>query len=251
MGILFLILIFLYLIHIELVMITAKIFRPKFYKRRLTGWVHTWCKALIGIAVRVLKLGVEVDLRSAGELPQRAIVLSNHQSLIDIIALLANFDDRRLLFVSKKSLGKRIPGASRVLRTQRHALIDRKYNLIQTARELRSLSHRAARANASIAIFPEGTRAKDGVLGQFNSGAYRVVQMTSPLPVIVTAVDGGYKLSHFSSFSPKNTGVYRARVLAVLPAPASKQEIAETLETSRRLIAEQLAKWRAEPVKKA
>jgi 1-acyl-sn-glycerol-3-phosphate acyltransferase len=58
-------------------------------------------------------------------MPDRCIVVSNHQSLLDIPILMHYFEpDRRLLFVAKKELGNGIPLISSVLRVGGHALID-------------------------------------------------------------------------------------------------------------------------------
>ena len=159
---------------------------------------------------------------------------------------MASFRNHLLLFVAKKELGKFIPGASRVLRMQRHALINRTDNLLETARDLKKF----AKASASIwgcpVIFPEGTRSTTGMLKPFQSGAYKIIQTYKSLPIVVIAIDGGQHLSHLSNFRKRTSQIYRMKVLSVLEPPEKKSDIQTTLEQARSLISNQLFEWRSQ-----
>jgi 1-acyl-sn-glycerol-3-phosphate acyltransferase len=177
-------------------------------------------------------------------LPKRFILVSNHQSLVDIPVLLASFLNHLLLFVAKKELGRFIPGASRVLRMQHHALIDRNHNLLDTARSLKAFGKSSARYNGCPVIFPEGTRSITGELKPFQSGAYKILQSYRPLPIVVVAIDGGQYLSHLSNFRKRKSQIYRMKVMKILDPPKSKSEIQTSLEEARAIIHDQLLGWR-------
>lgn len=246
MGIIFLFCVFSYLGLMEIGFVFLRIFFPRYLAPRFDDNVRFYCRTLVRFARFFYGLKFEISLPPNSRLPDRFIVLSNHQSLIDIVALIAAFRQDTLLFVAKKELGRGIPAASRVLRMQGHALIDRSYNLVDTARELRKFSKRAEKAGSSIAIFPEGTRSRDGKLGEFNAGAYRIVQTGNPLPTLVLAVDGGYQLHSFNRISTGRGARYRLKLVDILPAPGKKSEIQEGLDRSRELIKAQVQAWRTE-----
>ncbi len=198
-------------------------------------WILFWGERLIGLKVR---------METPSEpLPARFVMLANHQSLLDILVALAGFPDSPLRFVAKRELGRLVPGASRVLRYGRHALIHRKSNLRQTAAALKLFARRCERRHWCPVIFPEGTRSLDGKLKKFHPGAYRFVQEPLMLPTVVLAIDGGWKFSHFKDFLRKKAYFYRIRVVSVLPPPASPKGIAADLETARNRIQDQLESW--------
>ena len=244
MGYIFLIVIFSYLLVIESGLSFLRVFFPHYLSSHLNRWVKTWTRHIVALAVLFFDLRIKIDLSLPYPLPERFIIVSNHQSLIDIMAVIAALKHHTILFVSKKELGKGVPTASKVLQWQNHALIDRSYNLVQTARILRRFSKNANTTSSSIAIFPEGTRSRNGELGQFHQGAFRIAQMTVPLPTLVVAIEGGHQLSHFSSFRGRKKQVYYLKALALLPSPKNKQEIQATLEESEVLIRSQLTYWR-------
>ena len=45
---------------------------------------------------------------------------------------------------------------------------------------------------ASVVIFPEGTRSRDGSLQPYKSGAVRIVANETGLPLLPVAIDGTY-----------------------------------------------------------
>ncbi|MBU0928944.1 MAG: 1-acyl-sn-glycerol-3-phosphate acyltransferase [Spirochaetes bacterium] len=182
------------------------------------------------------------------ELPERCIVVSNHQSLFDIPILMHYFkDDRRLLFVAKKELGYGIPLISSVLKIGGHALIDRGGRSAQSMKALGSFARRCSRAGFWPSIFPEGTRSKDGILGKFHSAGLRRIMETIPGPLLVVAVDGGWKAAGLGMFLAKRPSIeYRVKAIALIEAGPDKTSVADALDASRAVIGRQLEAWHAE-----
>jgi 1-acyl-sn-glycerol-3-phosphate acyltransferase len=231
------------LISIELRILLVATFNYKKLQPYLSGEVKTWTKTLINLAQLFSGLRIQINYTQLN-LPDRFIIISNHQSLVDIPALMASFRNHLLLFVAKKELGRFIPGASRVLRMQHHALIDRTNNLLETARDLKKFAKSSSIFHGCPVIFPEGTRSTTGILKPFQSGAYKILQNYERLPIVVITIDGGQHLSHLSHFRKKTSQIYRMKLLSVIDPPEKKSDIQETLDKARTLISNQLLEWR-------
>jgi 1-acyl-sn-glycerol-3-phosphate acyltransferase len=240
---LFLVLVFLYLLVIDIRLAWIKLFAPEsrkaaeIHNQGVLGsrWILFWGEKLIGLKIR----------RAAPDppLPEQFVLIANHQSLLDILVILAFFPHRPVRFVAKQELGRGVPGASRVLRYGRHALINRRHNLRQTAVRLKRFAAQCSRTGWCPAIFPEGTRSRDGALKTFHQGAYRFVQEGVRLPTVVACIDGGSNYSHFKDFLRKNDYSYQMKVLSVLPAPQSTKQIPRDLQAAKDQIAGQLRIW--------
>ena len=194
-------------------------------------------------------IGMRLRYERAGfEAPERCIVVSNHQSLLDIPVQMHYFrKERRLLFVAKKELGYGIPLISSVLKVGGHALIDRGSNPTKAMRELGAFARRSGAAGFWPSLFPEGTRSKDGSLGKFHAAGLRRIADLAPAPLLVVAVDGGYKATKLSSLLSGSVGFeYRVKALGLVELVPGKKGVQDALEAARTLIAGQLEAWRAE-----
>ena len=69
---------------------------------------------------------------------------------------------------------------------------------------IKSLSEAAARiaAGTSVVIFPEGTRSRDGRLGEFKSGAMHLA-IKAGVPVVPVAIGGTHRLLPEGSLLPR------------------------------------------------
>lgn len=182
--------------------------------------------------------------RLPARLPPYFLIISNHQSFVDIALLLYAFAGHRLRFVAKESLAHWIPCISPLFRLQRHALVSRSGNLRKTMRELRRLGKIASEGYCPV-VFPEGTRSKTGELGHFHLGAVRSILTRHPMPVLCAALDGGYMISSLSHlFVNMRNASYKFAALDLFPPPRSKEEIESVVRKSRMLIEEQLDRWR-------
>jgi len=185
--------------------------------------------------------------RPAFDLPDRCIVVSNHQSLLDIPILMHYFEsDRRLLFVAKKELSNGIPLISSVLKVGGHALIDRGSNPTRSMRGLGAFARRCRAMGFWPSIFPEGTRSKDGRMGKFHSAGLRRIMESAPAPLLIVAIDGGWKATKLSTLLAGRSAVeYRVKALSILEAPTDKQGVTDALAAARADIERQLEAWRA------
>ncbi len=187
----------------------------------------------------------EKDL--VADLPDQYLIMSNHQSLMDIPLFMRFLDGSRLRFVAKAELGTHIPLVSLMLRSNGHCLVKRTGSPSQAMRALDIFAGRVKTNNWIPVIFPEGTRSVDGSLGTFHAAGFRRFLDKAPMPVAVCAIDGGWRIATLDGIRMNaQGGSYRVKVLKIYPTPTSKAEQLLILEEGKALIEEQLRIWRSE-----
>lgn len=185
------------------------------------------------------------------ELPLVFVLVSNHQSLLDIPVLVTALPQRRLKFIAKRSLKYGIPLVSKCLRYGGDALIVRprgRFDAAQMRLLLRELRRFSALADegACPVIFADGTRSRDGAVHRFHAGGLATVLERRPLPVVTVAVDGGYRLRGVTGLARMGRTRYRVKLLSVYRPPASKRELRALVARMQSEIAAQVERWRRE-----
>jgi 1-acyl-sn-glycerol-3-phosphate acyltransferase len=157
-------------------------------------WVMAWLQRSLLVIFRIS--GVQFDIegldgfnRSGGYL-----FISNHQSMYDIPIfggiLIRNFPK----YVAKKSLASGIPAISLNLSRGGNALIDRG-DRDQAMAAISQMASECQDRSVSAVIFPEGTRSRDGSLGEYKVGGVAALMSGGPdLPIIPTVIDGSWKV---------------------------------------------------------
>lgn len=115
---------------------------------------------------------------------QPYVIVSNHQSLLDIAILYS-------LFLPFKWVTKvenyKIPGIGWIMILNRYIKVDRKRK--ETYLRMIEDSKNAIIKGSSILIFPEGTRSKSGNIGSFKTGPFRIAQEAG-VPLLPVVIDG-------------------------------------------------------------
>lgn len=178
-------------------------------------------------------------------LPDQFLIISNHQSLLDIPCYMNFFRDKELRFVAKDILERHIPLVSEMLRAQEHCMIPRKGSPMEAMKIVEKFGKRVIERNQIPVLFPEGTRTRNGNVGKFHSAGFRKLNESANLPIVACALDGGYQIRDLRHImSNLKNGCYRVKVMKVFDPPKTKDEEVYVLEESRRLIQEQLNQWR-------
>lgn len=147
-------------------------------------------------------LGNTVSFINHFDLPlNRSIIfIANHQSLYDIPPLIWFLRKYHAKFISKIELTKGIPSISYNLKHGGGANIDRK-DPRQAITEMSKLGTRMKVNNWSAVIFPEGTRSKDGVVRNFQSGGIATLLKKCPDALLVPiAIRNSWKMVRFGTF---------------------------------------------------
>jgi 1-acyl-sn-glycerol-3-phosphate acyltransferase len=148
--------------------------------------LRLWSKMLLwasGAAVEVI--GAEYV-----EAGQPYIVVSNHQSAMDIPAL-GGYLPMRITFIAKKELFK-IPIFAQGMRGFGILEIDRS-NRARAVATLKTAAEVARTKQFSILAFAEGTRSRDGNLQPFKKGPF-VLAIDAQIPVLPVSVAGTFPI---------------------------------------------------------
>ena len=145
------------------------------------------------------------------------VMVLNHNSMVDILSIY----NLPLVFkwVSKREV-YRIPIVGRLLLAHGDIVINR-----ASTKEAMQLVHTRGKQwlakGASVAIFPEGTRSKDGEIHNFKAGAFILAKDAEVpiLPIVLDGTDRVFRKGFFMNWSNRIT-------IKILP-PISKEDVVE------------------------
>ena len=200
---------------------------PVFFSKKINTKISKgWARALLALLRQICKIHVRIIGKE--NIPQTPfIVASKHQSALETLALHLLFF--KSVFVMKKEL-LFIPIVGRYLKDVCGIIIDRakgRNALLHIKNQLKDLP-----SNASLIIFPEGTRTGPGeYTAKYNSGI-TMIHETLKWPVLPIALNTGM-------FWPKNgamySGVATIKILPVL-LPSEKYDRKEFLNQLNEII---------------
>ena len=162
-----------------------------------------------GLLYSLWILGTRITYRGFEKIPKNRplIIVANHQSTLDIPAVIIGFRKHHPKFISKVELGKGIPSISYNLRHGGSVLIDRK-NPRQSVKDILLLGKHIEQHNYAACIFPEGTRTKTGLVNYFQPAGIASLIKTSPSAIIIPfAIDGHSQLMRNRNF-PMTFGLH-------------------------------------------
>ena len=207
--------------------------------------VKTTPRLLFAIFKQYAGFKFEGDYSLIHTLPEQYLIISNHQSLLDIVVHMNYYNGTRLRFIAKKELGNHVPLVSPMLKSGRHCLVQRTGGASQAMKAVDKFAVYVRENNIIPVIFPEGSRSKNGELGTFHAAGFRRFLNNAPMPVAVCALDGGWQISSIRKIIQNlKGGSYKIKLLKVYEAPKTKEEQLKILEEGKALIGEQLRKWR-------
>lgn len=179
------------------------------------------------------------------KVPKQFILVSNHQSLLDIPCYMNFFRTLDLRFITKAELGRHVPLVSEMLRSHEHCLIPRRTSSVTAMKVLNKFCKRVMQKGQIPVIFPEGTRTKNGNVGKFYSAGFRKLIEETHLPIVVCALDGGWQIGNIRRLLTNlKNGSYKVKVVKVFAAPDTREGQTATLKEARDAIQEQLDEWR-------
>jgi 1-acyl-sn-glycerol-3-phosphate acyltransferase len=199
-------------------------------------WVMGALQATLVWVYRIFGTRLTVD-RSPRVQPNTGyIIISNHQSLYDIVLIGGLLFSNLPKYVAKEELGRWIPSVSLNLKRGEHALIDRG-DAAQALEEIVGLGRRVQARNRSAVIFPEGTRSRDGSLGPFKrAGPRALLEAADRLPVVPVAVQGSWRLNKMWPFHPGS----RVHIAIGDPIERHPDDAGDVLKQARDWIADQV-----------
>ncbi|RMF47584.1 MAG: 1-acyl-sn-glycerol-3-phosphate acyltransferase [Deltaproteobacteria bacterium] len=166
----------------------------------LHNWARVWGRLGLKLAgARLKTAGLE---RIPTDRP--VIFMGNHQSNVDILALLAAIPCQ-FRWLAKAELF-RIPLFGPVMRRAGYIPVERG-DRQQSLESMKAVAERIA-GGASVIIFPEGTRSADGLLQPFKKGGF-LVALQAGADIVPFAINGSHRVM------PKGKGAIRSGTIRV------------------------------------
>ncbi len=179
-------------------------------------------RTLVWLTRHILRTKIEIESHFVPEPERPYLITSNHQSLFDIPILDGIFALQSPRFIAKKELSRWIPSVSFNLRSGGSAIIDRS-NAQQAIGQIQNLAERMYEHRFSTVIFPEGTRARNGVMKKFrHAGLATIVQGAPFAHIIPVTLDNCWRIAYFNGL-PLITG---QTVRIIISAPIDPSEYA-------------------------
>lgn len=187
--------------------------RRRFIVHKLSKWWTYNCFSLINPFWKTISTGKELVDKN-----KTYIIVSNHQSLMDIGFMY--YVPCVFKWISKREVLS-IPIIGQMLYIHGDILIKR--GTRKSAKEMLNKSRRWLKCGASIAIFPEGTRTKDGQVHSFKEGAFLLAKQTKT-PILPVVLDGAFAVLPKNGILLKMKHRFHVKILPEI----SVQEIEST-----------------------
>ena len=208
-------------------------------KRRVVHRISAWLTNTVFIFAPLARRRV-VGMENID--PNKAYVMVlNHQSMVDILSIY----NLPLVFkwVSKREV-YRIPIVGRLLWMHGDIVINR-----ASAKEAMQLVHSKGmewlKKGATVSIFPEGTRSKDGQIHNFKAGAF-ILAKDAGVPILPVVLDGTSSLVR-KGWMINWRNVTTIKVLPPVPAEeVAERSIKEVMAQVHTDMVDALAEIRAE-----
>lgn len=177
-------------------------------------FVYVWVARFWSwVILRLAGVRLTIEGREQVADPEARYYVGNHQSGLDIPILIAALRGN-VRFLAKDSLF-RIPVMGWIMARYGFVSVDRKRPRTTLERVNRALRH-GRRNPISLAVFPEGTRSRDGRLLPFRRGAMRIGRR-SGLPIVPFSINGSMAVNH-PDVMRAIPGPVRLTFLEVIPA---------------------------------
>lgn len=177
--------------------------RKHYAARKFTQWWGTFYLTILP------NTKVFIENKEKLSKNRACIVISNHQSLVDILVLFHTF--AYFIWVSKIE-NYRVPVLGWVMRMNGYISVKRE-DPRSFPRMFEDIK-RALAKNEPVMIFPEGTRSKSRKMGRFKEGAFKAA-IDNKVPIQPIVIDGSYIGLKNSKNDP--SAVIRVKILDPIP----------------------------------
>lgn len=200
---------------------------PFDYRHKVSNFLmKIWTNLVLFIyGIKVNVIGAENIDTSAGK-----IYISNHASYMDIFVQLAKLPDN-VRMIYKKEINK-VPLLGWAMLCAGFVPLDR----VNIRKAMKSLDKAAEKVKKglSVVIYPEGTRTKDGNIGEFKKGMFFLADR-SQADIIPVSLSGTFELMPIGSGKVKP-----GNVNMVIGKPVKYRKDKELLSEIRNIVIENL-----------
>lgn len=157
--------------------------------------LHAWINQLLEGAK--VKYEVVNPFNTQPEAGKATIIMCNHSSAFDIPLAFKAFPNHSIRMLSKKELYK-VPLMGKAMKSAEFPFVDRK-NRYQAIKDL-AFAKELMDSGIVLWVAPEGTRSKDGTLGQFKKGSF-ITAIESQAIIIPIGIKGATNILPNKSFN--------------------------------------------------
>lgn len=189
-----------------------------------------WSKFIMWISL------CRVTVRGVNNLDKKTsyIFVCNHQGAYDIFAIYG-WLGHNFKWMMKQAL-RHIPMVGYACYRAGHIYVDK--SSPSAIRNTMETAEKQLRGGMSVVVFPEGTRSKNGRLGNFKRGAYMLAQEFN-LPVVPVTIDGSYDIMPISAKLPRPGHIILTIHKPIEPTDDG-HEISDLIERTRKAITDAL-----------
>lgn len=196
------------LVFLGIPLVLTAMVRPS---RRFLAWTaRFWARNILRICGAKLLVQGQSNFSDG----RARFFVGNHQSALDIPVLMAALNGE-VRFMAKDSLF-RIPVLGWIMSRYDFVPVDRS-NARRAHQALERMVERVRKDPISYAVFPEGTRSRDGGLLPFRRGTIKICQR-SGLPVVPFAINGALAVHHRDDLFRAKPGPIRLTFGRPIPA---------------------------------
>lgn len=207
-----------------------------------SGWVGLIAKSLVALCRMG---GARIEVEGHIDCDQPAVVIMNHQSVLEIAPLIYVFGTRLPRFVARARYARGIPTVSRAIRYLDCIIVDPKRDRAGAVMALKRAAEDGLRH--AVMLFPEGHRTLDGEIREFRPAGTLALLQSGPMPVYVVVGDGFWKLRRVvDSFFGLGSVKARIRVVERVMSPEDPEALPAFVEGRREVMIRELARMRAE-----
>jgi len=198
--------------------------------RKLTQWslspvARFWARSILWL----MGISLHVDGKERMEERRSRMILTNHQSALDLIWGAAIFPPGGFVVGKKEIIF--IPILNLMWWAARCEFIDRG-NRLNAIATMQDVAERIREEDATLFAAPEGTRTRDGNMRPFKKGLFHVV-IDARVPIYPVVVAGAYELMPRGSAFPKSGHIF-VRCLPPIPTESwSKEHLEDHLNEVR------------------
>jgi len=207
-----------------------------------------WQRYLAHFVLRSLSTIGGAGIPALPAIPGRAdtLVLMNHQSVLDIPLVVASVEGAYPRIITRKRYLRWIPLISHMTRLYQYPVVDPSANAGTLRQMLDSIRDAARTTDVPLAIFPEGTRTRNGEIGRFKTTGLALILEQKPWTVYLVVADGFWQRAKMKHFLGGMSAI-RGRVEAMGPFEWSDPEAdpAPFIREMREHMVQRLAEMRA------
>jgi 1-acyl-sn-glycerol-3-phosphate acyltransferase len=189
-----------------------------------------WARSIIGFS---LIWNLVVTGREHLQKGKHYIVVANHQSLLDILAVCAALSIN-FKFLAKRELFK-VPFMGWAMASASYIPVDRGSH--KSGRDAMHRISRVLRKGVSVLLFPEGTRSPDGKIHAFKMGAFKLAR-DNKVEILPIVIDGTGQALPKKSWLIKKKSTF----IVSIGKPVSLDDFADTsMEEAKEKIRHEMA----------